>query len=49
MGGKQRDHRGNDDRGNPIAEPLIVRARLIHHFNYTGDVGAVGTSFDQDS
>jgi hypothetical protein len=49
MCGKQRDHRGNDDRGNPIAEPLIGRTRLIHHVNYTGGVGAARTSFDQNS
>jgi hypothetical protein len=42
VGGKQRDHRSDDDRRNPIAEALIVRTRLLHHFNYTGDIDAAG-------
>jgi len=40
VGGKQRDHRSDDDRRNPIVEAPIVRTRLIHHFNYTGDIDA---------
>src|SRR5215471_19481961 len=42
VGGKQRNHRSDDDRRNPIAEALIIRTRLIHHFNYTEDIDAAG-------
>src|SRR6516162_6947730 len=42
MGGKQRDHRSDDDRRNPMAEAPIVRTRLAHHVNYTGDIDAAG-------